>query len=283
MFKQLLLLALCLSATNVFAGFHYTATTTTQSSNGNHVTKVEAWIEGGNAKIVFIEAAGNPMAQDGSYIITTDGGKTMFLVNPKEETYMEWDMDQMFQMASDVMESMGGLMDFEITDPEVKLLEQGPGDKVQGYSTAYVKYRTAYDMQMRVLGMKQVHSYDTIQEMWTTDALTDEAFGAWLRTRPPAMKDSDLDRLIQAEMSKIKGFPLKTVTVTNTKQWNRKKTKVKDEQTTTSTMEVTSLKKVSVAASTFEIPANYTKTELGGGASEDEKGESPFKNLFKRN
>lgn len=282
MLKRMCLGAFLLMSVSVFAGFHYTATTTTESGRDKTVTKIEAWIDGDHAKILFLESEGNPMAEGGSYIITTDGGQTMFLVNPEEETYMEWDMDQMLQMATDMMESMGGLMSFEITDPNVEMLEQGPGEKLMGYATSHAKYRTTYDMKMKIMGMKQVHSYDTVQELWTTDKLKDDGFGVWLRNRPPAMKDNDLGRLIDAEMEKVKGFPLKTKTVTTSKRWNKKKTKVRDEQTSTSLMEVTSLKQESVSKDTFVIPDHYTKTEMAGSA-EGEEGGNPFKGIFKRN
>jgi hypothetical protein len=233
-------------------------------------------IEGDKAKITFIEG-NNQMAKEGNYLLVH--GSKMYMVDTKEKTYMEYDIDQMAAMAGGLMEGMKGIMNFKFTDPEVKKLAERDGGGLLGYPVRYYKHRTSYGMEMKVIGMKRYSEVETIQESWTTSKLNASAFYAWLRRKPPTTGQDDLDKLIAAEFEKISGVPLKTVAVTTTKEYNRKRTKVKDETRTVTETIVDSIKKASFPASTFEIPKGYERVELFGG-EEGEEGGNPFKKIF---
>ena len=43
---------------------------------------VQAWVSGGNAKVVF-EQSGDPMMSKGMYMVTKDSGKAMYIVTPR--------------------------------------------------------------------------------------------------------------------------------------------------------------------------------------------------------
>ena len=77
----------------------------------------------------------------------------------------------------------------------------------------------------------------------------------WLRTAKPKTGNADLDRLIAAEAGKIKGIPLKSVTVTTTSQGGKT-------QKTQSTTEVTALDSFAKAPVSFEVPAGYQEREM---------------------
>jgi hypothetical protein len=107
--------------------------------------------------------------------------------------------------------------------------------------------------------MKRQSSTETVQDLWTTKAFEDAGLGVWLRTEPPATGLEDLDRLITAEMDKVEGFPLKTVSVATTTGQKGKQQTVRTETV------VSELEEVSVPAGTFEIPAGYERTEMADG------------------
>lgn len=262
------------------AGLYYQAVTETTSSQGRGAQRmvVESRIEGEKARIEFKESS-NPMTGTGTYLLTTDGGKTLYLVNPKEETYTEWDLDAMLKMAGSVMEGLGGMVDMEFTDPEVEQLLAEDGGQVVGLPTRHYRYRTAYSMKIKVFGMKRANDVETMQDVWATDELDAAALGIWLRKEPPKTGNEQLDRLIDSEMAKVKGFPLKTVTVSTTTGGKRGE----KESTTRSEMEVVELRRDEPAqpASTWEIPSGYQKTEMMPAGEEGEEG-NPFKGLFGR-
>ena len=268
-------LLLCLTASlSVFSGYHYTAETTMNdpANKNKNTLLVESWIEGLNAKIEFKEND-NPMAKPGTYMITNDGGKTLYLVNPEDQTYMEWDMNQLLSLAG----AMGGMVKIQFDNLKTEQLETSEGDRIHGFDTTRYKHRTSYDLNMKIMGMRRIHTVITEQEAWVTDKLTDMALGVWLRNTPPSTGDEELDKLIKAEMSKIKGFPLRTKIKTITQQWNKKRTKMKREQTSYSDMTVKTFEKTSIDKSTFKIPEDYTRTE----SPLSQEG-NPLKGLFNR-
>lgn len=250
----LLLLA---AAAPSWAGIHYKAVTTNQDARSKETKmQVEGWVSGDNAKVVF-QDSNNPMAQEGAYLITKDGGRTIYLVDPKEKTYMKWDIEAMLGMAGAVIEGMGPLLKMEFTEPKVEKLAQGDGGTIHGLPTQHSKYRTSYSMKVRVMGMGQESQIVSEQDIWSTTKLADPALGVWLRKNPPKLGNEQFDRLIKAEMEKVSGYPLKTVTVTTT-------TDKKGRQSTSrSTMEVTQLDmNANVPANSFEIPAGYEETQM---------------------
>lgn len=252
-----LVVAFLAAAAPAAAGIHYRAETTTEPAQGKaQVTRVEAWVEGPSAKVVFRESD-QPMFSEGAYLLTQDGGKTLFLVDPEEETITELDLEAMLGMVGGVMEGMQGIMNLEFSDVAVEKLGEDAAGELLGYPVTHSKYRTTYTTSIKVLGMKRGSSTETVQELWTTDAFGDPALGVWLRTEPPATGMEQLDELIAAEMEKVEGFPLKTVSVSTTTGQKGKR----ESSTRTETV-VTQLEETSVPPATFELPAGYTRTSM---------------------
>jgi len=257
-----------------FAGVVYSAKTTGEGAKGAEAqsSTVRAWVSEGNAKVLF-EASQNPMTESGSYLITKDGGQTIYLVNPEDKTYAKWDLEAMMQLASGAMK----MVNLKITDPKVEKLGEGPGEPVIGVPTTRYKFRTSYGMQMKFFGMSQSNTIVQDEEIWAAPSLLDAGFGIWLRKTPPKSGDKDFDALMKSEMQKMTGFPLKRITVTTTTDKKGK------QETTRTTMEVTELKMQPIPGSTFEIPADYKETELvptGEGEEGQQGSENPLAGLF---
>lgn len=246
-----------LSAAPAVAGIHYQAETRISPEKGKpQVTRVEGWVDGPKAKVVFAETS-QPMMEKNSYLLTQDGGQTLFLVNPEEKTYMEWDLQGMLSAFGGMMQAMGGLVDLEFSDVSVETLETKDGGELLGYPVAYTKYKSRYTTSIKVFGMQRGSTTETIQEVWATRSLSDVGLGVWLRSEPPVTGLEELDKLLASEMDKIDGFPLKTVAVsTSTGQ------KGKRESTSRTETTVTLLEETSVAGDAFEIPAGYTQTQM---------------------
>jgi hypothetical protein len=241
-----------------FAGIHYKATTTVQdaASKSNQI-QVEGWVSGDNAKVAFLQSGGNPVAQEGTYMVTKDGGRTLFLVNPEEKTYAKWDVQAMLGTLGAVMNGMGPLLKIQFSEPKVEKLAEGDGGTVQGLPTRHYKYRTSYNMTVKVLGMGNSSDVVTEQDVWTTSKLQDAGLSVWLRAEPPRTGNTEFDKLLTSEAYQLQGFPLKTVTVSTSTS------KKGQTQTTRSTMEVTQLDaNATIPGSAFEIPAGYQETQM---------------------
>jgi hypothetical protein len=259
-------LTLALAAAPAVAGIHYKSVTRTEGGPQSRSadTQVEGWAAGDKARIEFRESA-NPMMKKGMFIITKDGGKTMYMVNPEDKTYAEWDLQAMLGMAGTVMNGMGPLLKMEFTTPKVEKLLDEDGGTLLGMPTRHVRYRTSYTLTVKVLGMGNSSDVVSDQDIWATQKLADVALGAWLRADPPHTGNEQLDKLIATGREKIQGIPLKMITVsTNTD-------KKKGKQTVTKmTMEVTQLDTAAaVPPSSFEIPAGYKETQMMVPARQD--------------
>ena len=280
-------LALLLAAAPCWAGIHYKSTTKSWSDGArnarNSEVQAEGWVAGEKAKIVFVESNGNPVAQQGTYMITKDGGKSLYLVNPQDKTYAQWDLQGMLGVAGAVMNGMGPLLKIQFSDPKTEKISEEDGGLVAGVPTRHYKYRTSYTMSVKVLGMGNTADVVSDQDIWATTRVTDIGLGIWLRADPPHTGNKEFDKLLTSAAAKFQGFPLKSVIVsTSTQQKGNKQT------VTHITMEVTQFDSgASVPASAFEIPAGYKETQITPtqqGAQDDGKQEEEggLRGLLKR-
>lgn len=283
--KVLLVGAAFLAATPGFAGIHYKSTTRTESQGSRAQSsdiQAEGWVSGEKVKVAFLTNNGNPMAQAGTYILSKDGGKTIYLVNPQDKSYAEWSLQGMLGAVGAIMNGMGPLLKVQFADLKSTKLGEDDGGTVVGLPTRHYKYRTTYTMTVKVLGMGNTADVVSDQDVWATSRLTDLGLGVWLRAEPQRTGNAEFDKLIAAESGRFQGFPLKVVTT------NTSTSKKGDKTTTTrSTMEVTSLDaSASIPASTFEIPAGYKETQMvptKEGEQENQKEEEGgLRGLLKR-
>lgn len=268
--KAIITLLATVWASQSFAG--YQITVKNSDGAGSHgkkkqeVNVVKMTTDSGKARIDFTEGQA-PGAEKGSYLLTKDNGQTFLMVMPDNKTYMKWDMDAMMGMAG----AMGNMMQMKITDPKVEALLDEAGEPILGYPTRHYKLRTSYRMSMTVMGFKNESAISKEEETWTTTKLDLAALGAWVG-KVPKTKNESLDLLIQTEKSKVKGFPLKMLSVETATDSQGKTTISK------SSMEVTEVKTVGVNAGTFEVPADYQEMSLPMMAgNEDEQPKSHSK------
>jgi hypothetical protein len=266
-------------AWSVEAGVVYTAITRGEGSKGAEMANVtvKAWVADDKAKVEF-EESGNPMIGKGNYLLTNDGGETLYLVNPQEKTYAKWDLNEMMGMAGGAVKMARGMMNMKFSQPAVEKVIEEPGQPIVGLPTTHYRYHTTYTMSLAFMGMKRDTKIDQMEDIWAAPQLTEAAFGVWLRKGPPKTGDEQLDALIAAQMSKMHGVPLKTVTVT-THTDEKKGTS----ETTTTTMEVTSMQTVPIPDSAFVLPSDYKETQLlptGEEGGEGKTKENPLSKLL---
>jgi hypothetical protein len=271
--------AVMLVASSVAAGVKYESSTRTVDEDGDtqQVFIVTSWVDGDNARIEFREAKGGPVP-DEAYMITNDGGQTIYMVNPEEQSYMEWDLDRMFQALGDMQEATGGMVSMDFTDTSAEYEGSSAGGEILGYDTTKHTMKSEFTMQIKVFGMKQSTTMKTTTEAWMTDELTAPGFGAWLRETPPKTGDAEFDAMLDGMAARLDGVALKSVSNTvSTDQKGR-------ESRSTSTTEVTSIEETDIDPSMFQIPDGYEKVEMPamGGAEGGEDEPSGLGGLFKK-
>lgn len=242
---------------------HYYESVTQNNMAGNKksdVQKVKAWVEGDGARVEFVSGEKNGLFADGNYLVTTDAGDNIYLVNPADETYARFNLDEMMATVGQMMnmlEEAGDMVKIEITDTKSEKILEEPGGSILGHATTHYRYESGYTMIMSVMSMKRQNRNDTVMDIWSTDALDARGFGVWLRPdRQMKTGNEGLDEMMAQQFGQIQGFPLKMVMETT---MANKKGKGK---TSTTTMEVTVLREESVPDSRFTWPDHYTETEV---------------------
>lgn len=257
------------------AGYYFESNTETDGQT----MSVRAWVEDEKAKVEFFEG-GQGFFQEGGYMLTSDGGQTLYIVDPDEMTYSELDLDQLLAFAGSILNATGGLVQMEFSDLTNERVGEEPGGEILGYDTTRYEFHTAYTMTMGVLGFKRSTSSTSQQEMWCTDEIDAPGFRVWLSPDRFRTGNAELDEFVQAQYQDLDCLPLRSrTTTTMTGERGR-------DQTTVAVTEVTVLREeASIPASTFELPAGYTSqpflpegiempADAGAGAQSSEATES---------
>jgi hypothetical protein len=249
----------CLASGAASGAYYFEATTTSEGAGlgrNGQTSSVQAWIDGASAKVVFEERDASGMFAAGSYLLTMDGGETVYLVNPEERTIAEIDLAQIFQMVGSLAEASGGLVDMEFADYTSEKLLEEPGEQILGYSTTHYRYRTGYTMRIRVLGFNRENRSENEQDFYCTDAIDASGFSVWLRPDRFRTGNESTDEMIRQQFADIDCVPLRTRTVTTmTGERGR-------DSTVTSTTEVTALREEPPPAGTFVLPDGYERVSL---------------------
>ena len=273
------ILVLAGMALSAEAGITFEQEVTSSGAGRGLEMTIRGWAEDGKAKILY-EDSNNQLMGDGTYLLTRDGGETVYLINPKEKTYSEFDMAQMMSFLANLEEASGGMVNIDFSDPMSESLLSEPGPPVLGYPTTHHRWKSGYTMKMKMAFMKQQNRIDTVTDAWVTTEVFDPGLFVWLRAVPSTTGDPELDEILTQDMSQIdEGLVLKmdqTMTTTNKKGKQR---------TTTTHYEVTRLEVGDVPDEYFAMPVGYEEKPLipsagGQGGEEEERSGNPLKGLF---
>lgn len=238
------------AAPDLEAAWYYEATTTTEGAGGGSASNVRAWVDGANARIEMTSGGQSGFLEAGTYLLTLNGGETLYVVDPSERTISEIDFAQIFQMAGNMAELTGGMVDMEFKDFTSEQLSKEPGRDVLGFPTTRYRFRTGYTMSIGMFGMTRENRSDTEHELLCTDAIDAQGFTVWLRPDRFRTGNEDMDRLIEQQFD-FDCVPL----------WNRAVSTVAGgfggDSTMTTTTEVTTLREEDAPAGTFDLPADY--------------------------
>lgn len=239
-------------AVPAWAGLTYDFKSSTEGQGGGNLTGSAA-IEGQNIRMEITDGD-DVMFKDNSVVLSKNGGSTLVILDPKNKTYTELEVDQVFSALGSMMKSMGGMFKMSIKDPKVSVREAGDGGTIEGYPTRKYLIDSSYELAMKVMGMSRSTQIESQTEAWATDKIKPE-FMTFVQQRGLRTGMADFDELISKQAAAIKGFPLKQVIRTKTTSGGKS-------QTSTTTMTISNIKEVNVPDSKFAVPAGYEKTEM---------------------
>jgi hypothetical protein len=261
----LVVMFIMIFAASSFAGVEWrTKTETVAKAKGQSNTIVmQVFASNGNVKQVFESVADeNEMFRKGSYWLFKAEDSTLYLVNPAEKTYSRLPMNALMQMTGVV----GKLIKIKIKNPVINNEKLGTAT-VLGYPCLHSKQLLEYDMEVKVVFIKNKSHEKIEKEVWSTakfKGMSEMAEAFRFRDFKTGMED--LDKLIEEQIKADAelGFPLKMITVNTSvdKKGNAK-------ETSRQTMEVLSVGSKSFPAGFFDIPAGYEEKQMGFGGDEE--------------
>lgn len=242
-----LLVAGLAAAVQLDAGLTYRIETITEGVRPHAFTGIVK-NEGGQSRFE-VTRSDEKMFETGSVMLSSSKDSVITVLNPAKKTYYVLDFKKIAATAAETQKQFAPWM--KIAKPVVTIKSEGSGGLVEGYSTQRWLIDATIELQMRAPVASDARRFTTRSEIWTTEKLPAEASSILQNSRLPG--DPVFDALRDAQ-SKMKGFPLKSVTVT-------KMTIAGSATSSTSRTTVTGIRRVSVPPSAFVLPAGYTRVD----------------------
>lgn len=248
------------------AGFIYDFRMTVRTVDDKGKVKEEtplmghAEVAGGNGKIAIVEAKGDKsMYRKGEYMLVRDEGKTLVTVDPETKTYDEMNLEAYGQALDAMAQATGAMMNVTITDLKTSTEKLGAGEDIAGFPTKKYRMKQSYHMALKIAFMKSNTTNDVTTDYWVADEIKDlrnPIFEMAIRLGNVMLSSARdyLEQSLKAQKELFSGMPVKTVThAISIDDKNAKKTE------TTTTFEITTIRRADVPASTWAIPAGYTR------------------------
>ena len=243
----------------------------TEQQRDHDESHMRSWVQGERFRMEFTDGEG-PLFSAGTYMLSSDGGQTSYLVDPAAQTYTRVSpaeiAEQLFAGLTAVEDANGGsasgqMVDIQFTDVFSEDLGTTPGEPVLGYPTTIHRVRSGYTMELKVLFMTHRQSVETVTELWVTDEVASPRLSAWFDIGT-VTGNEDLDAGLVDPLAAVSGTVLRSVHETTVRAGRRGRP-----QHSRSVMEVTALRQESVDSSLFELPSGFAEQSLAmrvGGA-----------------
>jgi len=200
----------------------------------------------------------------GVYMISKNGSRSLTFVDPTKRVYAEVN-------AGGVAAAVGSNnIQIDNLNSVVNKLDDHP--VIAGVPTDHYRLTLAYDITLAMGSFVLKQNVRTTVDKWTTVMFGDIA-EAFLANSSVRTGNPKLDEIIDIETTKIKGFPMREVTLTVTTDARgaastalAKEGAYSRTRTQTREMTITSIRQADASLTAFTVPATYRRAE-----SQDEK------------
>lgn len=211
-----------------------------------------AVVDGTRTRVDFLSGNVYP---PGTYMISTDGSRRLFFVDPAKKWYTEVN-------AAGVASAIGS-SNIKIENLQTKVDRLPDSATIAGIEADHYQTTITYDITVQPKSVPLKQHVRTVIDQWVTlkfGVTTGAALHNSSRTG-----NADIDRLIEAETDKVKGFAMRqTVTITTMKELAPKESQLKlpRSRTLVREMVVTRINEMDVNPTSFTIPATYRRAEV---------------------
>ncbi len=184
----------------------------------------------------------------GGYVISVDGGRTIYLVNPARQEYGRADMQTLMAKVMEKLKALNKQTTLQIESPKVETVLTEPGETLDGHSTRHYKLRISYSMHFLKTDLRR--SYVEYQDLWMASDIEQKGASNFLISFRPT-GDARIDGAWERELAQIPGFPLRQITL---------RTEVNEEGNSSVlriSREITKVRTGPVPTSLFVLPTGY--------------------------
>jgi len=211
-------------------------------------------IDGDHSRVEFLTGNAFPT---GTYIITTNGYRTMTFVDPSKKTFVE--------VNSGGVATAIGSARITVANKKVNLTQLDDHPLLAGLPTDHYRLTIDYTITVAFGTIPLTQTVHEIIDKWVTQAFGDVA-ETFLASGGVRTGNPDLDDLITTENTKIKGFALKqtmsVTTVNDNPQLAGTPLKLNRSLTQTRELTVTAIQPTAkVPADLFMVPATFHKPD----------------------
>lgn len=209
-----------------------------------------ALIDGRRSRVDFLSGNTYP---PGTYVVTKDS-RRLFFVDPLNKWYTEFNTDS---VASAI-----GASSLKIENQKISVETLPDELVVAGIKTEHVQVTLTYDITLDVRTMSLKQRVRTVIDNWTTPQFGDIMQAAF--TNSARTGNAAIDGLIEAEMSKVHGFPMRqVVTVRSQIDLPHIESQLKLPATRTVVHEtsVTAVHELDADPALFNVPAGYRRAD----------------------
>lgn len=213
-----------------------------------------AVIDGDRTRVDFLSGTAFP---PGTYVICTNGSRSQTWVDPSKKSYVE--------INTGSVASAIGASHITIANKKINVEQLPDHMTIAGLPTDHYRLTISYDITLQFGQIPLRQAVSTVIDKWTTNAYAG-VVESFLASGSIRTGNADVDELIDAENSKIKGFALKetvnVTTINTTPQMPGSQLKLKQTRTQTRDLTITAIQaKADVSNALFSVPAGFRKAD----------------------
>lgn len=209
-----------------------------------------ATIDGFRSRVEFI--SGN-LYPPNTYVISTDSTGRLYFVDPARQWYSEVN-------TAGIATALGA-SNIKIENLKSNTETFPDHSEIAGLPTDHYRISISYDITVSMKSIPVKQHVETDIESWTTTQFGDvpQSF----LTRGGRTGNAELDRLLDSETARVRGFPLRQLVTTRTKYNVPARSKLDRPGSRTMTREtwVTKIQQTTAEPSQFIIPVSYRRAD----------------------
>lgn len=211
-----------------------------------------AIVDGDKTRVDFL---GGTLYPPGTYVISTDASRRLLFVDPSKQWFTEID--------TATVATAIGASNIRITNFKSTFENREDRPMIAGHATEHTRLSLRYDITVTVKAIPLTQRVETDVDTWATTDYAAQSANSFLSTLRTG--NADIDRLLDAESLKVKGFPLRQTVTTRTVANlppSRSQLQTPTTKTIVREMWVSSIRETAPDASVFLIPASYRRADV---------------------